>query len=51
MAPAAKQKLRERNWRLLERRRLARFPFPVTGRMPNLQGAEQAVAPRGLSMG
>ena len=42
--PAAKQKLRERIWTLLERRRVARFPFPVTGRIPNFQGAEQAAA-------
>jgi 5-formyltetrahydrofolate cyclo-ligase len=44
MASSAKQKLRERIWRLLERRRVARFPFPVTGRIPNFQGAEQAAA-------
>jgi 5-formyltetrahydrofolate cyclo-ligase len=44
MASVAKQKLRERIWKLLERRRVARFPFPVTGRIPNFQGAEQAAA-------
>ena len=38
----SKQELRERVWALLERRRVARFPFPVTGRIPNFQGAEQA---------
>jgi len=43
-ASAAKQKLRERIWTLLERRRVARFPFPATGRIPNFQGAEQAAA-------
>lgn len=42
--PDAKQQLRERVWTLLERRRVARFPFPVTGRIPNFQGAEQAAA-------
>jgi 5-formyltetrahydrofolate cyclo-ligase len=42
--PAAKQELRERVWTLLEGRRVARFPFPVTGRIPNFQGAEQAAA-------
>lgn len=42
MALAAKQRLRERIWTLLERRRVARFPFPVTGRIPNFQGAQQA---------
>ena len=39
-----KQALRERIWKLLERRRVARFPFPVAGRIPNFQGAEQAAA-------
>ena len=39
-----KQALRERIWTLLERRRVARFPFPVTGRIPNFRGAEQAAA-------
>src|SRR5439155_130950 len=49
-ASAAKQKLRERIWTLLERRRVARFPFPATGRIPNFQGAEQAAA-RGARVG
>lgn len=44
MALATKQTLRERIWALLERRRVARFPFPVTGRIPNFEGAEQAAA-------
>lgn len=44
MASVAKQKVRERIWALLARRRVARFPFPVTGRIPNFQGAEQAAA-------
>src|SRR5262245_64200579 len=39
-----KQTLRERIWTLLERRRVARFPFPTTGRIPNFQGAEAAAA-------
>jgi len=44
-APAGdKQTLRERIWTLLERRRVARFPFPATGRIPNFQGAEAAAA-------
>jgi len=42
--PADKQKLRERIWTLLERRRVARFPFPTAGRIPNFRGAEQAAA-------
>ena len=44
MALATKQTLRERIWALLERRHVARFPFPVTGRIPNFEGAEQAAA-------
>jgi len=44
MPTGAKQKLRQRIWTLLERRRVARFPFPVTDRIPNFQGAEQAAA-------
>jgi len=41
---AGKQALRERVWRLLERRRVARFPLPVAGRIPNFKGAEEAAA-------
>ena len=37
-----KQPLRERVWRLLERRRVGRFPFPLTDRIPNFVGAEAA---------
>ena len=44
MSPADKDRLRERIWTLLERRRVARFPFPVAGRIPNFRGAEQAAA-------
>jgi 5-formyltetrahydrofolate cyclo-ligase len=44
MSAGAKQKLRDRIWTLLERRRVARFPFPATGRIPNFQGAEAAAA-------
>ena len=43
-ASRGKQALRERIWKLLERRRVARFPFPVVGRIPNFRGAEQAAA-------
>jgi len=43
-ATGTKQKIRARVWRLLESRRLARFPFPVTGRIPNFKGAEEAAA-------
>jgi len=34
--------IRERIWRILEERRIARPPFPVQGRIPNFVGAEQA---------
>ncbi len=37
-----KQMLREKIWRLLEERNVARFPRPVYGRIPNFEGAEQA---------
>jgi 5-formyltetrahydrofolate cyclo-ligase len=38
----AKQALREKIWALLTRRRLGRFPFPLTDRIPNFRGAEAA---------
>jgi 5-formyltetrahydrofolate cyclo-ligase len=44
MSTGDKHTLRERMWALLERRRVARFPFPTTGRIPNFQGAEAAAA-------
>ncbi len=37
-----KRKVRERVWRLLEERGVARFPRPVHGRIPNFSGAEVA---------
>jgi 5-formyltetrahydrofolate cyclo-ligase len=37
-----KQALRERIWRRLERRRVARFPLPLHDRIPNFAGAEAA---------
>ena len=40
----AKQALREKIWALLTRRRLGRFPFPLTDRIPNFRGAEAAAA-------
>lgn len=39
-----KQTLRERIWKLLRDRRAARFPFPITDRIPNFVGAERAAA-------
>jgi 5-formyltetrahydrofolate cyclo-ligase len=42
--PATKQRVRERIWRLLERRRVGRFPLPLAERIPNFAGAETAAA-------
>lgn len=44
--PAGRTKpaLRKRIWRLLERRRVGRFPFPLTDRIPNFAGAGEAGA-------
>src|SRR5438552_14311618 len=39
-----KQALRDKIWALLTRRRLGRFPFPLTDRIPNFRGAEAADA-------
>ena len=41
---AVKTAVRERVWRLLEERGVARFPKPVRGRIPNFVGAEEAAA-------
>ncbi len=37
-----KAEIRERVWRLLEEKNVARFPKPVRGRIPNFTGAEEA---------
>ena len=37
-----KQKIRERIWKLLEAKGVARFPFPIKGRIPNFEGSEIA---------
>ncbi|MCF8885100.1 MAG: 5-formyltetrahydrofolate cyclo-ligase [Nitrososphaerota archaeon] len=37
-----KRKIREKIWRILEERNVARFPRPVYGRIPNFEGAEIA---------
>ncbi len=37
-----KQRIRERVWERLERERIARFPFPSHGRIPNFAGAREA---------
>jgi 5-formyltetrahydrofolate cyclo-ligase len=43
-ARRAKQDLRESVWRLLEARGVARFPLPLTDRIPNFVGTEAAAA-------
>ncbi|BBG23539.1 hypothetical protein IC006_0823 [Sulfuracidifex tepidarius] len=37
-----KQKIRERIWRILEENKLASFPRPVYGRIPNFKGSSKA---------
>lgn len=37
-----KKKVREKVWRLLEEKGVARFPKPIYGRIPNFEGAERA---------
>lgn len=37
-----KKRLREKIWSLMERKKIARFPFPLKGRIPNFVGAETA---------
>jgi 5-formyltetrahydrofolate cyclo-ligase len=37
-----KQKLRERIWNLLEEKKIARFPLPCFGRIPNFEGSDKA---------
>ena len=37
-----KQEIRERIWKEMEERNIARFPRPVQGRIPNFVGAEEA---------
>ncbi len=40
----AKQAIREQIWARLMAEHVAAFPFPIVGRIPNFQGAEQAAA-------
>ena len=42
MAFASKQAAREAVWDRLKAKKLARFPFPPHGRIPNFEGAKQA---------
>jgi 5-formyltetrahydrofolate cyclo-ligase len=37
-----KQRLREKIWNLLQEKKIARFPLPPDGRIPNFQGSEIA---------
>ena len=39
---AEKQRLREKIWREMQERGIAKFPLPCWGRIPNFQGAEKA---------
>jgi 5-formyltetrahydrofolate cyclo-ligase len=37
-----KQKLREKIWKILEEKGIARFPLPLKDRIPNFEGSEKA---------
>ncbi|MDI6592089.1 MAG: 5-formyltetrahydrofolate cyclo-ligase [Patescibacteria group bacterium] len=37
-----KKILREKIWKLLEEKEIARFPLPCQGRIPNFKGADKA---------
>lgn len=37
-----KEEIREHIWRLLDEKKLGRFPFPLVNRIPNFKGAETA---------
>jgi len=37
-----KEVLREKIWKLLEDKNIARFPFPIKDRIPNFEGSEKA---------
>ncbi|MDI6798927.1 MAG: 5-formyltetrahydrofolate cyclo-ligase [Candidatus Aenigmarchaeota archaeon] len=42
MTKEEKQKIRERIWKLMEEKNIARFPLPLYGRIPNFVGSEEA---------
>jgi len=42
MIKIEKQKLREKIWKILEEKKIARFPLPCFGKIPNFKGAERA---------
>ncbi|MFH8132515.1 MAG: 5-formyltetrahydrofolate cyclo-ligase, partial [Candidatus Aenigmatarchaeota archaeon] len=37
-----KAKLREKIWRIMEEKNIARFPLPVRDKIPNFEGSEKA---------
>jgi 5-formyltetrahydrofolate cyclo-ligase len=37
-----KQKLREKIWKLLDEKKIARFPLPLKDRIPNFEGSDKA---------
>lgn len=39
-----KNEIRERVWQRMEQEKVARFPFPIRGRIPNFKGAEEAAS-------
>lgn len=44
MSSVTKSEIRNQVWERLRNRQLARFPFPIKGRIPNFKGAEAAAA-------
>jgi 5-formyltetrahydrofolate cyclo-ligase len=42
MIKGEKQKLREKIWKLLKKKKIAKFPLPCFGRIPNFEGTEKA---------
>src|SRR6476620_12730918 len=40
--PMNKQEIREHVWEQMMNEKVARFPFPIKGRIPNFKGAEAA---------
>ena len=42
MIKEEKQRIREKIWKLMEEKKIARFPLPCYGRIPNFEGSEKA---------
>ncbi|MBU9714354.1 5-formyltetrahydrofolate cyclo-ligase [Evansella tamaricis] len=42
MGNSSKQEIREKVWENMMEKKVARFPFPIKGRIPNFKGAEKA---------